>query len=42
MEPDGARKVFLGPEQAFGMVRGFTERPIPGDPARQLGRKSSS
>jgi len=31
-EPDGAGKIVLGAEQAFGMVIGFTERPIPGDP----------
>ena len=31
-EPDGAGEVLLGREQAFGMVIGFTERPIPGDP----------
>ena len=31
-EPDGAGKIVLGREQAFGMVIGFTERPIPGDP----------
>lgn len=31
-EADGASAVALGREQAFGMVIGFTERPIPGDP----------
>ena len=31
-EPDGAGKVLLGSDQCFGMVIGFTERPIPGDP----------
>jgi catechol 2,3-dioxygenase-like lactoylglutathione lyase family enzyme len=31
-EADGAGAIALGPEQAFGMVLGFTERPIPGDP----------
>ncbi len=31
-EPDGTSAIVLGREQAFGMVIGFTERPIPGDP----------
>jgi hypothetical protein len=31
-ELDGAGGISLGREQAFGMVIGFTERPIPGDP----------
>ncbi len=28
----GGRKISLGRDQCFGMVIGFTERPIPGDP----------
>jgi catechol 2,3-dioxygenase-like lactoylglutathione lyase family enzyme len=31
-ETDGASAILIGREQAFGMVIGFTERPIPGDP----------
>ena len=31
-ETDGAGAIAFGPEQAFGMVIGFTERPLPGDP----------
>ena len=31
-EPDGADTVILGPEQAFGMVVGFTQRALPNDP----------
>ena len=31
-ETDGASAIVLGHEQAFGMVIGFTERPIPSDP----------
>ncbi len=31
-EADGAGAISLGREQCFGMVIGFTERPIPGDP----------
>ena len=30
-EPDGTASVALGPEQAFGMVIGFTERRLPND-----------
>jgi extradiol dioxygenase family protein len=31
-EPDGTASIALGPEQAFGMVVGFTERRLPNDP----------
>ena len=31
-EPDGTAAIALGPEQAFGMVIGFTERRLPNDP----------
>jgi hypothetical protein len=31
-EPDGDDTIVLGPEQAFGMVLGFTERRLPNDP----------
>ena len=31
-EPDGADTIILGPEQAFGMVVGFTQRTLPNDP----------
>lgn len=31
-EPDGADTIVLGPEQAFGMVVGFTQRRLPNDP----------
>ena len=31
-EPDGTASIVLGPEQAFGMVIGFTERRLPNDP----------
>ena len=31
-EPDGADTIILGPEQAFGMVVGFTQRSLPNDP----------
>lgn len=31
-EPDGADSVILGPDQAFGMVIGFTQRTLPNDP----------
>ena len=31
-EPDGAETVILGPDQAFGMVVGFTQRTLPNDP----------
>jgi len=37
LEPDGADSVVLGPDQAFGMVVGFTQRTLPNDP-----RKSQS
>ena len=31
-EPDGDDTIVLGPDQAFGMVLGFTERRLPNDP----------
>jgi catechol 2,3-dioxygenase-like lactoylglutathione lyase family enzyme len=31
-EPDGADSIVLGPDQAFGMVIGFTQRTLPNDP----------
>lgn len=31
-EPDGADSIVLGPDQAFGMVVGFTQRVLPNDP----------
>jgi catechol 2,3-dioxygenase-like lactoylglutathione lyase family enzyme len=31
-EPAGADTIILGPEQAFGMVVGFTQRSLPNDP----------
>ena len=31
-EPDGAETIVLRPEQAFGMVVGFTQRMLPNDP----------
>ena len=31
-EPDGADTIILGPDQAFGMVVGFTQRTLPNDP----------
>jgi hypothetical protein len=31
-EADGADSIVLGPEQAFGMVIGFTQRALPADP----------
>jgi catechol 2,3-dioxygenase-like lactoylglutathione lyase family enzyme len=31
-EPDGADSLVLGPDQAFGMVVGFTQRTLPNDP----------
>jgi catechol 2,3-dioxygenase-like lactoylglutathione lyase family enzyme len=31
-EPDGADTMVLGPDQAFGMVVGFTQRTLPNDP----------
>jgi catechol 2,3-dioxygenase-like lactoylglutathione lyase family enzyme len=31
-EPDGADAIVLGPDQAFGMVLGFTQRTLPNDP----------
>ncbi len=31
-EPDGADSIVLGPDQAFGMVFGFTQRTLPNDP----------
>jgi catechol 2,3-dioxygenase-like lactoylglutathione lyase family enzyme len=31
-EPEGTASIALGPEQAFGMVVGFTERRLPNDP----------
>jgi hypothetical protein len=31
-EPDGGESIALGPDQAFGMVIGFTERRLPNDP----------
>ena len=31
-EPDGADTIILGPERAFGMVVGFTQRSLPNDP----------
>ncbi|MGE0680120.1 MAG: VOC family protein [Candidatus Binatia bacterium] len=31
-EPDGADSLVLGPDQAFGMVGGFTQRALPNDP----------
>jgi extradiol dioxygenase family protein len=31
-EPEGADTIVLGPEQAFGMVVGFTQRRLPNDP----------
>lgn len=31
-EPDGADSIVLGPDQAFGMVLGFTQRNLPNDP----------
>ena len=31
-EPDATASITLGPEQAFGMVIGFTERRLPNDP----------
>ncbi|MEW6297278.1 MAG: VOC family protein [Thermodesulfobacteriota bacterium] len=33
-EPDGADALVLGPDQAFGMVLGFTQRVLPNDPRR--------
>jgi catechol 2,3-dioxygenase-like lactoylglutathione lyase family enzyme len=33
-EPDGADTIVLGPDQAFGMVVGFTQRDLPNDPRR--------
>ncbi len=33
-EPDGADSIVLGPDQAFGMVLGFTQRALPNDPRR--------
>jgi catechol 2,3-dioxygenase-like lactoylglutathione lyase family enzyme len=33
-EPDGADTIALGPDQAFGMVFGFTQRALPNDPRR--------
>jgi len=33
-EPDGADAIVLGPDQAFGMVLGFTQRVLPHDPRR--------
>jgi extradiol dioxygenase family protein len=32
--PDGTEALVLGPEQAFGMVVGFTQRVLPNDPRR--------
>jgi hypothetical protein len=31
-QPDGTASLVLGPEQAFGMVIGLTERRLPNDP----------
>jgi catechol 2,3-dioxygenase-like lactoylglutathione lyase family enzyme len=31
-EPDGVDTIILGPDQAFGMVVGFTQRTLPNDP----------
>ena len=31
-DPDGADTIVLGPDQAFGMVVGFTQRTLPNDP----------
>jgi catechol 2,3-dioxygenase-like lactoylglutathione lyase family enzyme len=31
-ERDGADTIVLGPDQAFGMVLGFTQRALPNDP----------
>lgn len=31
-EPEGADTIVLGPDQAFGMVVGFTQRTLPNDP----------
>ena len=31
-EPEGADSLILGPDQAFGMVLGFTQRTLPNDP----------
>ncbi len=31
-EPDGGESIALGPDRAFGMVIGFTERRLPNDP----------
>lgn len=31
-EPDGTDAIVLGPDQAFGMVVGFTQRTLPNDP----------
>lgn len=33
-EPDGTDTLVLGPDQAFGMVLGFTQRTLPNDPRR--------
>lgn len=33
-EPDGADTIVLGPNQAFGMVVGFTQRTLPNDPRK--------
>lgn len=33
-ESDGKESIVLGPDQAFGMVVGFTERKLPNDPRR--------
>ena len=30
--PDGEDSIILGADQAFGMVIGFTQRALPGDP----------
>jgi catechol 2,3-dioxygenase-like lactoylglutathione lyase family enzyme len=34
-KPDGQDSIVLGPDQAFGMVFGFTQRDLPNDPRRR-------